>query len=99
MGSAMDMSCTVNHDKPEAYQAKLEKCVSQTLTEMSDPVQCTAYFSTVASDKCSVGDIQNMCQSKLVKSFTVEDARSLCMAEMGAKRQWWMSKYDPTQWQ
>lgn len=85
-------SCTIDHTKPEASQSQLDQCMRKTITEMMSPLKCADYFTTVASDKCSIQDVREICMSDMVQTFTVEEARSLCKAELKAKQDWWMQK-------
>lgn len=78
------------HSKDKNWQ--IGSCLREKMATMSDPVKCTSYFSGIADDKCTIRKIQDICSSDTVKSFTVEDARSLCEAEHTASSRWWVDK-------
>lgn len=91
----MENKCQYNfqwHMKPTTKQWSIETCMREKMGTMSDPVQCTKYFSGIADEECSISDIQKICESNVVKSFQVDDARSLCEVEWSAQSTWWQQK-------
>lgn len=84
------------HFNKDAQHWHLQKCISKTMSKMSDPVKCTEYMSSVLSTSdntkaCSITNIKEICK-KSNDNFTVKDAKQLCMMKNDATSRFWMSK-------
>ena len=89
------MSCQYSpawHSSERANAQAVAQCVNDTMSKMSDPSKCIAYFGSVADNVCQISDLESICTGDRVRSFSVEDARGLCTAKHDAESKWWQTK-------
>ena len=84
------------HYTEEADSYHMDKCVSKTMSRMSDPMQCIAYMAGIAEGNpamanVSIADLRAHCAAK-ESSFTIAHAEDLCKGLNAAHSTFWSDK-------
>lgn len=80
--------CTISRPSEERKDQMHQECVQRWMVNMGCPKTCTEYMAGVASDACSVEDLQVACDITS-QEFTVADASRLCTLLGKAHNQFW----------